>query len=77
MENPFKQETTVKSFLSQEVSVPAHEAAEILLSEPETMSIDIDAANSRFTVSKEPLAVTMWQFELRGEKFYLGATETE
>ena len=77
MENPFKQESTVKSFLTQEVSASAHDAAQRLLSDPETISLDIDAANSKFTVSKQPLAVTMWQFEFQGEKFYLGATEAE
>lgn len=75
MENPFKPETTMKSFLSQEVSASAHDAAQKLLSDPETISIEIDAANSKFTLSKQPLEVTMWQFELRGEKFYLGTTE--
>lgn len=75
MENPFKPETAMKSFLSQEVSASAHDAAQKLLSAPETISIEIDAANSKFTVSKQPLEVTMWQFKLKGEKFYLGTTE--
>ena len=77
MENPFKHETTMKSFLSQDVSAPAHDAAQRLLSDPQTISIEIDAANSKFTVSKRPLAVTMWQFEFQGVTFYLGPTETE
>lgn len=77
MENPFKQEITMKSFLAENVSAEAHDAAQRLLSDPETVSIQIDAANSRFIVSKQPLEVTMWQFELQGQKFYLGATELE
>lgn len=75
MKNPFEQESTMNSFLSQEVSASAREAAQTLLSDPETISMEIDAANSKFTVSKQPLEVTMWQFELQGEKFYLETTE--
>ena len=74
MEQPpiASKEVTSRSFLAQEVSATAHDAAYRLLLNKELESIDINAANSKFTVSKNPLEITLWQFEFEGEKFYLG-----
>lgn len=67
-------ETTSRSFLAQEVSATAHDAAYRLRLDPALESLDIEAANSKFTVSRKPLSTTLWQFDFEGERFYLGPT---
>lgn len=71
MENPFKQRTEMKSFLSQEVMTVAQDAARQLLADNDRGSIEVTVANSNFIVSKNPQKITIWQFEIDKQKFYL------